>query len=85
MKAVILAGGYGTRLAEESGIRPKPLVEIAHATIKINNLSIACLLDIAPTSGRTHHLTPYPRPPASLLDTIDHHYRVDDNVSLLGQ
>ena len=28
MKAVILAGGYGTRLAEESGVRPKPMVEI---------------------------------------------------------
>ena len=28
MKAVILAGGMGTRLSEESGVRPKPLVEI---------------------------------------------------------
>lgn len=28
MKAVILAGGRGTRLAEETGIRPKPMVEI---------------------------------------------------------
>jgi glucose-1-phosphate cytidylyltransferase len=28
MKTVILAGGMGTRLAEETGIRPKPLVEI---------------------------------------------------------
>lgn len=28
MKAVILAGGYGTRIAEETIIRPKPLVEI---------------------------------------------------------
>lgn len=28
MKAVILAGGYGTRLAEETWARPKPLVEI---------------------------------------------------------
>ena len=28
MKAVILAGGYGTRIAEESGVRPKPMVEI---------------------------------------------------------
>ena len=28
MKAVILAGGYGSRISEESGIRPKPMVEI---------------------------------------------------------
>ena len=28
MKVVILAGGMGTRLAEETAIRPKPLVEI---------------------------------------------------------
>jgi glucose-1-phosphate cytidylyltransferase len=28
MKAVILAGGYGTRLSEETTVRPKPMVEI---------------------------------------------------------
>lgn len=28
MKTVILAGGLGTRLAEETGLRPKPMVEI---------------------------------------------------------
>ena len=28
MKVVLLAGGYGTRISEESGIRPKPMVEI---------------------------------------------------------
>ena len=28
MKAVILAGGYGTRISEESLLRPKPMVEI---------------------------------------------------------
>ena len=28
MKAVILAGGYGTRLSEETGVKPKPMVEI---------------------------------------------------------
>ncbi len=28
MKAIILAGGMGTRLSEETSIRPKPLVEI---------------------------------------------------------
>ena len=28
MKAVILAGGFGTRLSEETAVRPKPMVEI---------------------------------------------------------
>jgi len=33
MKAVILAGGYGTRISEESAIRPKPMVEIGNRPI----------------------------------------------------
>ena len=28
MKAVILAGGYGSRLSEETRVKPKPMVEI---------------------------------------------------------
>ena len=28
MKAVILAGGFGSRLSEETQVKPKPLVEI---------------------------------------------------------
>src|SRR3974377_365813 len=28
MKAVILAGGMGTRISEESHLRPKPMIEI---------------------------------------------------------
>ena len=28
MKAVIFAGGFGTRITEETGVRPKPMVEI---------------------------------------------------------
>lgn len=28
MKTVILAGGFGTRLSEETGLKPKPMVEI---------------------------------------------------------
>jgi len=33
MKAVILAGGFGTRLSEETDIRPKPMVEIGSKPI----------------------------------------------------
>ncbi len=33
MKAVILAGGYGTRLSEETGVKPKPMVEVGERPI----------------------------------------------------
>lgn len=33
MKAVILAGGYGSRLSEETQVKPKPMVEIGDAPI----------------------------------------------------
>lgn len=53
MKAVILAGGYGTRISEESSIRPKPMVEIGgrpiiwhimkiYATHGVNDFVICC-------------------------------------------
>jgi glucose-1-phosphate cytidylyltransferase len=33
MKTVILAGGHGTRISEESAVRPKPMVEIGNKPI----------------------------------------------------
>lgn len=33
MKVVILAGGFGTRLAEETGLKPKPMIEIGDRPI----------------------------------------------------
>jgi len=30
MKAVILAGGFGTRISEETQVKPKPLIEIGN-------------------------------------------------------
>ena len=33
MKLVVLAGGYGTRISEESAVRPKPMVEIGEKPI----------------------------------------------------
>ena len=37
MKVVILAGGYGTRISEESKFKPKPMIEIG-------GMPIICLL-----------------------------------------
>ena len=53
MKAVILAGGFGTRISEESGVRPKPMVEVGgkpilwhimkiYAAHGINDFVICC-------------------------------------------
>ena len=53
MKAVILAGGLGTRLSEETNIKPKPMVEIGgkpilwhimkmYSSHSINNFVICC-------------------------------------------
>jgi glucose-1-phosphate cytidylyltransferase len=53
MKAVILAGGYGTRITEESITRPKPMVEIGgrpilwhlmkiYSSFGINDFVICC-------------------------------------------
>ena len=33
MKVLILAGGYGTRLSEETDIKPKPMAEIGNKPI----------------------------------------------------
>jgi glucose-1-phosphate cytidylyltransferase len=40
MKAVILAGGFGTRISEESAVRPKPMIEIGHKPILWHIMSI---------------------------------------------
>jgi glucose-1-phosphate cytidylyltransferase len=40
MKAVIFAGGFGTRISEESGVRPKPMVEIGNKPILWHILKI---------------------------------------------
>ncbi|MBA2360696.1 MAG: glucose-1-phosphate cytidylyltransferase [Actinobacteria bacterium] len=40
MKAVILAGGFGTRISEESAVRPKPMVEIGGRPILWHILKI---------------------------------------------
>lgn len=40
MKAVILAGGFGTRISEESAVKPKPMIEIGAYPILWHIMSI---------------------------------------------
>ncbi len=53
MKAVILAGGYGTRISEESHLKPKPMIEIGgrpilwhimkmYSSYNVNDFIICC-------------------------------------------
>ena len=55
MKVVILAGGFGTRISEESAFKPKPMIEIGGMPILwhimktysyygINEFIISCIL-----------------------------------------
>ncbi len=46
MKAVILAGGYGTRISEETAVRPKPMVEIGGKPILWHIMKIYYAYDI---------------------------------------
>ena len=46
MKAVILAGGYGTRISEETAIRPKPMVEIGGKPILWHIMKMYSAYDI---------------------------------------
>lgn len=43
MKVVILAGGFGTRIAEESQFKPKPMVESGHSHAGTHNEGARCL------------------------------------------
>ncbi len=46
MKAVILAGGFGTRISEETTVRPKPMVEIGGKPILWHIMKIYSAYDI---------------------------------------
>lgn len=40
MKVVLLAGGYGTRISEESHLKPKPMIEIGEIPILVHIMKI---------------------------------------------
>ena len=73
MKAVILAGGRGTRLAEETVVRPKPMVKIGDEFYEdLTPEAIEAILDEIwdqPAGRRAE--TPPPRPPGNLWNSRD--------------
>lgn len=46
MKAVILAGGFGTRLSEETDVKPKPMVEIGGKPVLWHIMKTYSLYDV---------------------------------------
>jgi choline kinase len=50
MKLVILAGGFGTRIGEETHLKPKPMVEIGGMPILWH------IMKIFPITGSTNSL-----------------------------
>ena len=56
MKCVILAGGKGTRIAEESNTRPKPMVEIGSRPILWHIMKLYAAFGVKP--GDKYYLPP---------------------------
>ena len=54
MKAVILAGGLGTRLSEETYLKPKPMVEVGGKPILWHILKIYSDFGVDSESGLIH-------------------------------
>ena len=44
MKVVLLAGGFGSRISEESQFKPKPMIEIRWHAYSLAHYERVCLL-----------------------------------------
>ena len=56
MKAVILAGGFGTRISEESHLKPKPMIEINGKPVLEHNLEMCRKSGITDIYINLYHL-----------------------------
>ena len=51
MKVVILAGGFGTRISEESHLKPKPMIEIGEQPILWHIMTVSYTHLTLPTNS----------------------------------
>lgn len=57
MRALILVGGYGTRLRPLTLSRPKPLVEFANKPILLHQIEALKEAGVNEVSDQQHHVT----------------------------
>src|SRR3977135_930535 len=85
MKAVLLAGGLGTRLSEETSIRPKPMVEIGGRPILWHIMKIYShygINDFIVCLGFKHYLCIYyPRASDATIDILNNKVEMHRNAS----
>ena len=67
MKAVILAGGLGTRISEETHLRPKPMIEIGGKPLRCAKPQPFVVVTLA-QQRRSHSLENWAI--SSVLDTV---------------
>ncbi|GEM45260.1 glucose-1-phosphate cytidylyltransferase [Deinococcus cellulosilyticus] len=76
MKAVILAGGLGTRLAEETSIRPKPMVEIGGKPILWH------IMNIYAAHGIKEFIIALGYKGESIKEYFLHYYAINNDISI---
>jgi glucose-1-phosphate cytidylyltransferase len=76
MKAIILAGGFGTRLSEETDQRPKPMVEIGGKPILWH------IMNICSAGGVNEFIIALGYRGEIVKDYFLHYYAINNDISL---
>ena len=76
MKVVILAGGFGTRLSEETGVRPKPMVEIGGKPILWH------IMNIYAASGLTEFIIALGYKGEFIKEYFLNFYAINNNITI---
>jgi glucose-1-phosphate cytidylyltransferase len=76
MKVVILAGGFGTRLSEETEVRPKPMVEIGGKPILWH------IMNIYAASGLTEFIIALGYKGEFIKEYFLNFYAINNNITI---